>query len=46
MIREFESPGFVRTLFLLSLALLGVVLVVGTIEGAIAVPDQILRMLR
>jgi hypothetical protein len=46
MIREFESPGFVRTLFLISLALLGVVLVVGTIEGSVQVPDQILRLLR
>jgi hypothetical protein len=46
MIREFESPGFVRTLFLLSLAFLGLVLVVGTIEGSVTVPDQLLRLLR
>ena len=43
MIREFESPGFVRTLFLISLALLGVVLVVGTIEGSVAIPRQVVE---
>jgi hypothetical protein len=47
MIREFESPSFVRTLFLLvSVAVVGIFLVVGTIEGSVPIADQILRLLR
>jgi hypothetical protein len=46
MIREFESPGFIRTLFLLGLAVVGLLLVYGTIEGAVPVREHILRWLR
>ena len=47
MIREFESPHFVRTLFILvSVAVVGVFLAVGTIEGSVPIAGHILRLLR